>query len=529
MAAHASTAVYTVDSCSFTCGGSSYDVASVDMTARINEIPVCTVGIAPAGGSGKASVHTLDLGSLKDVLDDLSAKAVRMTYASLRAFLSGGGPAGSAPEQLVLDNWILVGVGLSRVSTTSMFKLECIIAHPAYALKTCPGFFYDGTNAVRTDQVIDGVTDIVSAAHVAVNLLKTVNKDGVDIVCDPVPGMSTPLKSASEVAEDMASALDRLDGYLGYLKWDPGFSNASSGIPCEDALLDGRMILGMKHAMVAAWIGGGSGKSVWDGLMGMSQEFGISVVPTYAEKTLSVVPTNPWMKPDIVIPDHYVSEFDAPGLDPDPVYGMTTRAEESFVPPPGTTTFSMDELSGMAAPGPPSVLAFVPSASVVGIGGIKVVGRPQWYVDASAFAADMASMEGLDDVADGSVTFDQAMASDPAGSSQDNPDLKTWHNAVTTYLANRFMTSYREGVSASMLCPFLPNWGGSPVIPGKTAVFTSGEPLFQGMVSVVHHHIDCASSTASTTLVLSHCVTDSSIAGALGSQPSCPMYRTAYA
>ena len=520
--------IYTVDRCDFDIDGVRFDVSAVAFESVMNGVPTCTVGIAPkdayVGPSGGGGVNVLSLKSLSGLYKALQAKAESLAVANLDVKLSANGVgAGKVDPRLKLSGWLLIAVGLTRVTVVREFSIMCTIAHPAYRLMLHNGFFHTGKGTVQLEEWSEEITDPVDAASKCIDAAIEANMlGGVVSVPFNESGIETSaeLKTQDEVAEDLINAMTDTQKALKSLKWDrKKYAGASSDIPYDTivALIDGGEEA-IKYVLSTTWANAMT-QTAWQALVGsVCPNFGLEVVPEYDQGQLIVGPCMPWTKNMVKLDDMYIDSVLMPGRDPDPTYGYVMYDGETL---PADPTVTMKE-----GPQENSYIGltnacFVPKESKHSVGTIRWCGAPSWLWAAIQKAASYGEKPT---VTQGTDDYDDEMADQPSIPVGDSEDLEAWNAVVFSHMNDLFVSEYRKGVCAELSCPFVPNYGGKTLYPGmRLGVVTGGETLFTGRISTIRHTIDCRSSVATTNISLAYCLNGNSDS-ILGEEPKSPMY-----
>ena len=517
------TIIYTPESVDFSVGGTKYGVTYINLSLAKNAIPMCRVGIAPDYGKEQTKVYALSVKTLKDTFSQLVDKATRLETSNLSVTLKANG--GGSDQKLNLSGWVLSSCGLFRVSTTSVFNLECTIAHPAYKTTLHEGWFHKSAAPIDLDdESVDGVTDPLNAAVVAGELLDGVNEGdaSLDPMSDSIDS-STEGNDESEIAQKMLDmSKTALSEVSQYLTWDAGFSDASNDMPCDDVLSEDQKG-GVKRALVDAWLEGGCNATIWGRLTDtVCSWFQTEIIPSYDEAQLKVTPVNPWRSSQkVTLNDDYVYAVDLPGHDPNPVYGVVMDQVAGSAPQDAVCTFdgSAQQQVGIQ----PAELAYIPAGADESAGKLLHMSDPDWIVLAMSHSAAKETPTTTFD-----QDYDDADEEPESAPGGENEDLSGWNAARVAVMAGEFFRSYRREVAAHCQCALSVTDGdGNIIYPGKRLQYkTGGETLFSGEIEVVEHNIDCVSSMAQTMINVAYCDVDGKAAQLIGgSSIKIPMYQ----
>jgi hypothetical protein len=540
--------IYTVELANFTVGGESYNVSTVSLELAKNEVPICAVGIAPEESDWSSTfdehitkVNVFSIEKLKGLYDRFIEKTLEpidsgSRLSSLMVVINGLDSGGGKIQQtLNLHGWILIGAGLSRVTTTSPFHLECYIAHPSYKLKLYEGFFFNGKNAIPFDRYESQATDPIAAGKAAIEAIQEANeKESITTLCMDASSLSTPLKSVDEMNKDIADHIEKAKQNMElYLEWKgddndggegPGtYTKGSWDLPCEQYLTLEHQKSGVRYSMLTEW--GNSRCSVWDSLVSdICPYLSLEVIPTFWKDKLPVVPAHPWRELYFSIYGADTSEVIFPGKDRDPVYGCVIIEGKGLTESGGMYTVA--DSVGCKTMIQPLNLSFIPKSESDTEGRLIHCGRPAWIGVSLDHGSSFATTEN--ELGDSPPDdFNDELYEPTKKESGENKDLTTWDTCTVCYLGSVFMNEYKKTVTASLACAFMVRDFNKNeyVIPGKRVAFVSGEKtMFTGMITTVHHYIDCAKSIASTNIKLAYCTYLGADEKLLGNTPSNPMW-----
>ena len=495
--------IHTVDSSSFSVGGTEYPVSYAQLSMGVNEIPSVTVGIGVATKESPF-ISKLSMKNLADTLAALNNAVVSRSEATLAINLSS---SGGEEENLWVAGWVVTGVGLTQVNPKAPFSLECTITHPAYALATTHAFARFSDADPLSHVSFDGVKDLVSAAKSALSALKAANSaKQLPHLCSTSVALPTAIKGESEVWAALSSGLDEaISAISSYLEWDssePSFPGGS--VATGDVEIDN----GVKYAMVAAWLegfGGGSVFSILQNVIGTN--FLTEVIPSYhqfiIEDKLKLRPAiSRKSSPDFTLGTSSIAHIDFPSLDREPLFGEYMYLQNTYTTSKAIT-FSYSAAEKLESKS--EMLAYVPSASN-SRGVLNRVTDPPWI----SFAGRMGQAYPIPPAEneDAKPTFSEPkVRSLPV--SQDSSYVSGWNDLRLKYLAHTFQIHYRSAVTATLQLPFMPSLGLSPgkflSVKDDGAEGGGSADLFRGKISRVLHSINCASSSALTVVDLQYC------------------------
>lgn len=519
------TVIYSVDYVYFDVGGTPYDVSYITISLCKNDVPTIQVGIAPKKASKKTEVHILDVKTLKDAYAELLEKSIHLEDSNLNfRIVSENHP--EFTQELHIENWPLVSVGMTHVSATDLFELECVIAHPAYKTRLFEGFFFDSAIPINKDALEDAENPL-DAADIVFEAVKEVDKDVThDFMVEDIE-TSMEQKNQNSLDEILEEKMDMALYYKNStLVWDLPFSTAEWNIPCE-GYLDGEMLNGMKHALCNAWLQGGCNTTVWGRLTGtVCPWFMCEVIPNYASESpggvettkLKVTPINPWRMRSVHLNDLRVHSFDMPGYDPNPLFGVSMDQVSGTAPQDGGVSFEVIQKEKLGIQ--PVRLSYIPKDERESVGKLLNIQEPDWAKLILSFAApregqpDMSSFQDMD----ADYVDDEKTDPDPGGENE-NEQVKELNTALTAWACKTFVKEYRNQVVATCSCALtIYTEYGELVYPGKRMQYLTGDGtvLFSGEIERVEHSIDCGRSRATTTIMVAYCDTDGKTAEVLG-------------
>ena len=491
--------IYVIKEHSFDIDGvGKFDCSSIDIHLAMNTIPTATVLVAPEKSrQGKPTIHALSLEALKSKLDKVCEAATKDTTANLKIELTiykDGPNQRGIPYKLELKDWVLVSAGLSRVTTTHEFALACTIAHPAARLTRYGGFYLNLAEELDPAEYADGVENVLDAASTMYEALAGAERAEI-LTAEEEIGFSG--KDSDAIMDDVQEVFDKAaESVEECLEWDPDRGGGSgNAFPCEDSL-DEDMLLGLKMAVCDQFMPQVS-STIWDSVMSACGLLGLAIYPEYKKEKLVVGPRNEWTEPELLILDRNVTELNLPGFDSDPVYGVRMiEGVDGFQA--GLSTYPQN--GGENLDMPADQLAFVPSGVDKACGKLVTVRAPAWIIAMQAYAASLSSPE-------------PGESDDSEETSGDNENIGEYNDVKMRVLASYFMTLFHRGLEASIVAPLTLTGVAKSgeekpdFVPGKVASFMTGEKtvLFEGYVTTVSHHIDCSSSSATTTVRFSHC------------------------
>jgi hypothetical protein len=522
-----SSPIFTVEESEFTIDGEKYDVSQVHLSSALNGIPVCSVGMYLGGSNSDNSTNVipLSLAELQDKYKKLQEKAIKLASCNFKIILVSSDLDSDFNTSLDLKNWLLISVGMTPISTTAGFNINCTIVHPAYRLSLFLGTISIGTGMLDFNDKVEDVADPIKASELALDTCIEANEDQPEQYMPDINDITkASLKTLDEIESQIKESLNTVKENIKLLlKWDTSYTDAQSSILGEAQLP--AFTDGIKYALLTTWTYSLFNQSYWDVLVGIiSPEFGLEVIPTYDQETLSVGPAFPWKDTDqshIDLPESMCENISFPGKDPDPLFGYIAQSDGE-IPAGGLITLS--EASTKKTISLPSQYAFIPSKPISSVGRIRKVQLPNWLSIAREYTARGKNSKGSITVGQGYDNKQSQMQA--SGSSGADELLKEIATGIMLHLSNLFTLEYKSGVQAVIQCPFFTGIKDNTLYAGKRIKLLTedGKHLFTGSICAVNHSIDCSSSTATTNISLSHCVFSDADSEVLGKPPFAPYY-----
>lgn len=522
-----SSPIFTVKESEFTIDGEKYDVSFVNLSAVLNGIPVCIIGMYLGGSNSDNSTNVipLSLAELQDKYKKLQEKAIKLVSCNFKITLVSSDLGSDFNTSLDLKNWLLTSVGMTPISTTAGFQINCNIVHPAYRLSLFLGTISVGTGMLDFNDKVEDVTDPIQASILALDTCIAANEDQPEQYMPFTEKITNAsLKTLDEIESQIKESLTKVRENIKLLKWDTSYTDAQSGI------LGGAQLSafqdGIKYALLTTWTYSLFNQSYWDILVGIiAPEFGLEIIPTYDQETLSVGPAFPWKDTDqshINLSESMCCNISFPGKDPDPLFGYIAQSDGE-IPAGGFITLS--EASTKKTVSLPSQYAFIPNTPTSSVGRIRKVQLPSWLSIAREYTAQGKNSKGSITVGQGyDDKQSQMQASGGSGADELLAEIAT---GIMLHLSNLFTLEYKSGTHAVIQCPFFTGIKGNTLYAGKRIKLLTedGKHLFTGSIIAVTHSIDCTVSTAATTISLSHCVFTDADNEVLGKPPFAPYYN----
>lgn len=301
--------------------GVSLHVHEASIILGVNQIPRIELMVAPTNDNGatqlKPKVLKPTISDFSDIYHNLANKAPGLnTKGRVHIDIYEDG---QLKDTLDLRDWVLSGVGLSRVSATAAPYMTVILQHPICYL-TKLGSIYEETKC--------DLRKLISECTIG-------KKNFLEVV--------TAVYACVRPADLYYRSLDGLGSVfrekLGLNEFDPNryLDEDCSLHFLEKPLKAGKDILAAATGRFVLPTNGGS--STWDMLLAASGLLLLSIVQdqtrNFTKTKLLIEPIKPWKSPTIQLNDEDCSQTDLPGMDsfkliavfaskPDQFYDMYT-------------------------------------------------------------------------------------------------------------------------------------------------------------------------------------------------------------
>ena len=497
------TIIYTVDDVVFKVNGESLPVNHVRLDLALNTIPSFSVDLPPTKfDSSLLKIGSPSLQDAKNLLSVCFDWANQRAKCELKVELSNVETkrgAKSNQVKLELKDWILGDVSLGATNTTTGYMLSLRVYHPAFNM-TKFGLFSDG---------IDGEIDIVSAGRD--NIVDT-----ADSVFNKISDAlsSKPQKAPGDTVSTLphASSISNLFDLAKQIQSD-AVSNAApskylqfkgGGLPLSDVrtILSAAGLNGddaVKAAMATTCIPY-DGASTWDTCVEATEIWGCTIIPTYNEQKLTVVPTEPWLEPELTVNDSQIQQLVFPAFDSNPILGVKC-SNPLATSIDGTSHAAEDAIDGNLV----GTWCYIPQGvlgedgAFLAHGKLTSIGTPPWHTAIQEAAASLrpfnisGSSHGKEGVMSG----------------VDSSLLSALYAGQIVYAAYIFQLLFKQTFTSSFTGPVIIDVTGGVLIPGKSmSIKEDGKTVFNGYVIGATHDFNVSSSTATTSVTLSYCRND---------------------
>ena len=290
--------------------GFKLGVQEATISLGVNAIPSVTLTCAPnelgKKASGKATVMDPSLSYHIASYRNLSALAQGLSEEGKVSIDVSGDDSGSC----TLSGWVLSGVGMSGITSTSAPYLSVVLQHPICRL-TKAGSIYEtpkGDMWKNLRSAVSGKTNFIEIVDEAYRYMSGAG------------AMFWPPQKGGEIASKFREALSK-QKLADYLSW-----KGENGIFLSAGTKAGPRIA--QAIGTAAFIGNG-GSSTWDMILRSTGTLLLSVTQdesnNYTKKKLVLEPTQPWKEASLTIGEERCLSVDVPGMDPLRLAGVMAR------------------------------------------------------------------------------------------------------------------------------------------------------------------------------------------------------------
>lgn len=456
---------------------------------------------------------------------------------------------GVQKQELELKDWIIVAAGMTGVSASGSFSLEILIQHPVGRLDRSVSGLGNGTK--EPEWWYADYTDPVTGFATAYADVAAIQKFRVAPTPLSVPGCAESagggegLAAAySRAAEQMVAKATEITQYLKWVVQWPGNEPGYSNLPLADSCFaNPKLQQALKEALTNYVPSNES--SIWSTFAnGLLEHWQLSLVPTYWDQQLLVMPYSPWGNPSITVYDDEISDINFPAVDPAPLGGV--RVEFTAHGGGWDQTYYLGNQAHQAQSAATEVLYLPPFAfqSEEPIGRVYGQGIPGWlsavqYTDTAA-ASDASSPDNREKNGQKNreASFTTPANVTPAsklqatgGSTLLKPRAE-FVGAVYRYANQVFLAKYRSNIEAQFTTCLLLRAGGSLwpdnyVVPGcvvRLATRADKTVFFDLHVKNITHMISVGDNQVWTSWRGAYCRGDGEFDGRAKNGTYNPLY-----
>ena len=483
--------------------GTQLPVSGFQLSLQQNGIPRINARVVPQQGKGAPSegntdAISADLGifiqlyyTLKGLLE---SQTNRVTKFNFQAQSVGGDKQG-----LALSGWILTGVGFPQISATGALDMAIEIQHPARLANESPiqmsGLRPAGFNAagVQTGgNVLTGLQNALAQELVAVRSLSP-SQQYIPASPDTVTGFRTLLQRFS----------DAVASFRSNFQWKP-IPTAVTGYPTATAI-GATNFTDRFHSILWRQAEAVESRTVWDWFScGMISDWYLSIMPTFSQTALTVMPFAPWAPPMVNLDETNVLQFSNPPGQTLLLAGTMMNLNHPVIT--GSDVIA-DNAKALESWADQCVMHVEPNV----FGTILNVATPQWWnmmllESASETSPTSVYHSGANgDVSASNVNGDTAATQTTVDANMMLPALAKW---ATSICEEAFIERYQRDVRISLTCRLMitdassSTLDGGFVLPGCVYSLKAGADgtLLRFYCTEVTHIVDCTTRQASTTI-----------------------------
>ncbi len=414
-------------------------------------------------------------------------------------------------QSVSLSDWLLVAAGFGGVSTTGGCTLEIMMQHPAGQIDRCGGVL---GNKIGEKSSINW--DFSSFTNPVAGLAKAAAKS-VDWYAElPLANGASgeDIKDAYEKTEaDIVAKAALAEELLKWLPEWPGNSFGYSDLPLSNTFL--KEHVEAVQSTFIDYVDGLTGTSLWSTFVdSICPDFDVTVMPTYWEPHLQVVPFTPYGNPVSTIFDDEISGVQFPAVDPSPVGGAKVSISGNL-----TVDEAVDFIAKNPDPSSPMRTTDVIYLGNTGdiLGKIVSLGVPSWLIGAKTYEGGQEPGAGELNESSAHKTDDDVDFEAVAASTSVAPKVpfNDYADACYAYAQAEFMARAMENSEINLSTALLLK-SDSSLFPDK---FTTAGcvvrliaksdgadvPFLDMYVTEMVHVIDAQRSDAHTEIVGSYC------------------------
>jgi len=493
----------------------AYPVSQIRVNLQENAVPSVDLTIDPAhrpGGDNQTATLATSY-KMAELWDKLQLLVVDRDVRCSLAFKAISPVDDNEIQELDLQDWLLASAGIAGFSADGNFAVRIQLRHPAYKLEQSSMFVGNISKEIRTDYDFSasGFDNIVKGLKTTLQLLATdelrpdFSAQGVD---SSVNGALIRLR---EVAADAFTTLE----------WDPTLY-AAYGATYDDWPLSNQMDdfePDFKNALAREVIGL-TEFNPWELIaQRIVNSWFVTIVPTYTEATLKMVPSTPWQDWKYYIEDTDIADINFPGGDLREVAGVISGDWYSINA--GATTY-LDTAGSGESKNILQEAGYVCNAAISGTYGaaIQSLAVPQWFTKALASKAAFNLFTWLNEGATQRTPGNMGDTQDVivVNGNVYAVDNDTYVSSIRLIAKQTFLGLFRQTVQAPIQLRLLiqvptgteaaATGAQEPLLPGfvyrlqttPTVEVETSRPIMEMYVTQVVHVIDAQAATASTSL-----------------------------
>jgi len=468
MAETSPTSVYSV-SAACAIDGAEYSVSSFSIELGINSMPfvVLSLGGSVENAGSARSISPADMFASMSEISKSQYKPV-CSFAAAVTRLSGG-----TPSRIVLNKWVLGGVGLTDLAGSGKLAVQVTFMHPACRLVSAlvtkiPAMrslsdFYSGTSGTdNTRGMLNGATNMVHAFDLAFQAWNDLQRS------DAVVPEGSDLNELLVLNEDIQQEFSTLIDYTGL-----------TGFPVERTGSQvGLAMLGMFNNL-------GVSTNLWNFMLsGVLPTTGIIIQPTYDKPGLKAIPNNVWeySSSGLAFTPAQIGRASLQPMDMSPLRGVLihtnqiVQGDSAYYTVQGESGVKSETLNDFCKIVDPDL----------DYGAIESIEMPWWlaYTEADPSQVDKSAVYIGKDTA-------TAKTDDGSGHNQSMESFNAFGGPIAAaYIYER----YKQGTAFSLLTPVMMTNKNVAVYPGQRMGISGTDLSFY--VNEVKHVVDVAGRQA---------------------------------
>jgi hypothetical protein len=278
--------------------------------------------------------------------------------------------------------------------------------------------------------------------------------------------------------------------------------------------------------------------SIWSVLTGnVLEEFQLSIIPTYWQDALQVVPHSPWGQPAITLNEDEISDINFPGVDAAPIGGIRIAFSPSQM---GLDlSYFIPLQTAESQKGVVELLYLAPATyaeATKRVGRIIQIGMPSWFV--TAMYADAASLgkvlspKAREEKDPSNFTTNENVTDPtvPSGSTDVTENVELFTGALYGIARQMFLATCRAQLEASFATPLLiraegSDWEQGYTVPGCVVRIEAEDAvLFDMYVTKITHIFSVGGRTATTQWNGVYCRPEDGVEGCAQNGDYNPIY-----
>ena len=534
--------VYTFSDISCTIDSVQYNVSSIDIVLADNTIPMVRIAIDPShklnAPTEPASNVTFD--EIKRINDNLQKAAIGHKPASLTLTVER---KGTVDQKLTLTDWVCVGLGFGGVGPRSGIGLQVVIEHPLGKINNTLAILgninqFNFQNSMLTKVANSAnIVDGLNRALIAYSELKRepVFTSNTTVSRGACGAFNVDPKSVWDALKERIKAVAA--ALKTNLEWNTNdWGGNGRNWPLQDCL-PAEYLAGVKKS-IAGYLLGATTYNVMNLLLSeISNDFLVTLVPTYTRTKLQLTPAHYWMNPKLTIHEYETADVVMPATDSSPIAGVATNYSE--VVRAGPYFYLLAAKEDTTANEADTTIVYVPPAFINDkdlrmYGNMPMLNPPRWLSYMTQFMQDgtgqsFSEMELAGSPVQGNIDVTTAMKdAQSAAYNGDEALIKSiLQRLCQAYFRAMFKSTYQMQLSTRlMITNPESDTPDNAVIPGTVCrVLTdSGATFYDLYITQVTHTISVQAGVAGTEIVGAYVRSEKAYEGIVKTGDSNSMY-----